>query len=176
MRFASILLSIHLQIMEIEIIIIGLICVALFILPFYLSRRNRLKRENKYLSQIQQKALAIGSKISTHDFLQDGIIALDEQQAKLFFYRELNTGTQSQTIDLSKIQRCRLLNLGRNVAREGGSYRVTDKVKLVFTLLKKEQPEIIVELFDSEHTVQLTDELKLAIKWEQLINTNYLVK
>lgn len=176
MRFASILLSIHLHIMEIEIIIIGLICVALFILPFYLSRRNRIKREKKFLDQIMRAASAGGGKISKHDFLQNGIIGLDEGKGNLFFYHELNAVPALETVELAKMQTCRLLNLGRNVAREGGTGRVTEKIQLAFKPQNKEQSEIILEFYNAEQTVQLSDELKLAIHWEQFINTNYLVK
>ena len=97
-------------------------------------------------------------------------INTDQSFRFIFFYKKTETGESACRVKLSEIRSCKVSSTGRTVGDKGNSILVTDKLNLVFNPIDKNQPSVVLELFNSDENMQLNGEIQLAEKWEKVIN------
>lgn len=163
--------------MESGTTIIGLILLFIMVLPFILLSKKKSKGGKHFLSILFDLAKKNNSKISEHELWNNVAVGIDRDTHQLYFIRKTATNNIVYNIDLSEIQKCRLVNSNRKVNYKGGSYNVIDRLELAFTYCDKIKPEIILEFYNSEYdSVALNGELQLASKWLKIINTELAQK
>lgn len=153
--------------------IIGAISIAIFILPFAVTRMNRKKQEKQLLQSLSNLAKQHNCKITQHEFCSDFVIGLDENANSLFFFKRHRQNGNKETahhINLSEFQNCNIINKNRVVKSNGSDSKVIDRLELSFTPVAKNQPAFLLELYNSEESFQLVGELQLIEKWSKLIN------
>jgi len=158
--------------MESGTTIIGLILLLIMVSPFILLSKKKSKGGKQFLSILFDLAKKNNSKISEHELLNNVAVGMDRDAHQLYFIRKKENNNIVNNIDLSEIQKCRLVNTSRKVNYKGGSYIVVDQLELAFTCTDKNKPEIIFEFYNSEYdSLTFNEELQLASKWLKIINT-----
>lgn len=149
--------------MDTGIIIVGIILIALSILPFVLAQRNRRKRERKLFQSLSNIATKQNCEITQYECSDDYIIGIDETSNFLFFFKQIKDTKVSQFLNLSEIQHCKTIN----ISRTNGSIKKIDKLELSLLSSSNSKANIILELYNSEERMQLGDDLQLVERWEK---------
>lgn len=152
--------------MELGTSLIGLIFIAIFILPFALASLNRKKKNKLVLSAISDLAKERNCSISQNEICGKFAIAIDDK--KNLFFSKLNEKDEVTPtyIDLSVINQCNVSNINRIVSNN----KIIDKLALELTPIDKTKPIVILEFYNVEVSSQLTGELQSIEKWNVLIN------
>jgi len=112
-------------------------------------------------------------KISDNDLWNNTLIGIDKNAHKLFFIRKTEDNSISNEIDLSGIQKCRVINSSRIVTNGGNNHNVTDKIELALTSPDTKIADTILEFYNTNRdNLFLNGELPLAEKWATIVNTN----
>jgi hypothetical protein len=143
-----------------------------FIIFVILSRSNR-KREKQLLQQLISLAKHNNSTISQHDIWKSSAIGIDKTANILFVICDINNQSNAHTINLSEVQRCRVINTNKTINNNEDSYTVIGKVELAFSNRDKNKPEAIVEFYNIDNdNATLSGELQLSEKWCKITNDN----
>ena len=157
--------------MESEITIIGLIIVLICILPFAWMSINRKRREKKFLRQLSEIAQRNNCNISRYDLWNNSAIGIDDVALSVIYVRKTKDQISAEHINLSEIQKCRIINSGRTVSNKGSHYNVVDKLDLGFTFRDQNKKEALLELYNTEHdNLTLNGELQIGEKWCKIVN------
>jgi hypothetical protein len=146
--------------------LIGIIALAICIIPIFLLRiKNRRKEQvlkNALFAEAEKKA----GVISQYDIWAETMIGIDQTAGMLFFLRK----GKIQSIRLSDVEQCRLLNTSRTEQNNRGNYTVIDLLALIFVLKNTPKSEIQFEFYNAESdSLILSEELQLVEKWHKLI-------
>ena len=157
--------------MDLGTIMIGLafllFCVIVFII---LSRSNR-KKEKKILQSLMELAEQRNCNIVQHDIWNNSAIGIDNTANIVFAVRETKKDSNSFQIDLSEIQKCRIINVNRMVGNKEDNYKIIEKLELGFAYRDKNKAETILNLYNAEHDdASLNGELQLIEKWCRIAN------
>ncbi|MCC6754323.1 MAG: hypothetical protein IT266_10120 [Saprospiraceae bacterium] len=158
--------------MDLGTTITGIIILLICIIPFVIMYLNNQKREKKLLQELSTFAERNNCKISQHELWNNNsLIGIDETANMIFFIKKLKGNEIMQQINLTEIQKCRVINSGRTVSNKNGSHKVVDKLDLAFTFHDKNKEEIIVEFYNADYdSLTLSGELQLVEKWCKIIN------
>lgn len=149
----------------------GILLLLMCILPIVYLTRKRKKRENLFLQSLFSSAEKSNCKISQHDIWSNSAIGIDKEFPKLFFIRKTANNEISKEINLSEIQKCRVITTSRSVITKGGNQSVIDKLELAFANREKNMPEIMLEFYSTDHdSFSLSGELQLTEKWSEIAN------
>ena len=151
-------------------LIIGAVVIALCTLPFVFMGRKKRKHENELKQAFSGLVMKENCTPGESEILGDYIIGADQLFRFFFFYKKAETGENACRVKLSEIRSCKMSSVGHTVGDKGNSILVTDKLNLVFNPIDKNQPSVVLELFNSDESMQLNGEIQLAEKWEKLIN------
>ena len=151
-------------------IIIGAISIAICILPFVVLRSNRKKIEKKRLQSLEDIAAQHNCTITQHEFCGEFVIGLDEANNFVFFFRKTKDNEIARYINLAGIQKCKVINTSRNYSNQGGEYKAVDRLELSFVPVAKNEPDLLLEIYNAEESMQLVGELQLVEKWAKRIN------
>lgn len=152
--------------MDIKIIIIGSILVILCILPLVFAGRGRKNKEKRLVQSLFDFANQNNCSITDHEICGDVLIGVDEPNSYLFFMKQMNQEVVSQSLNLSEYQTCKVKNTSRGV----NNTSVIEKLELVFFPKDKTKKEVALEFFNSDHSIQIVDELHAIEKWCSKIN------
>lgn len=152
--------------MDIKIIIIGSILVILCILPLVFAGRGRKKKEKKLVQSLFDFANRNECSITEHEICGEILIGVDESNRCLFFMKQRNQEVITQLINLNEFQICKVKNSSRSV----NNTSVIEKLELVFIPKDKTKKEVALEFYNSDHSIQIVDELKSIEKWCNKIN------
>lgn len=150
----------------IAIIVLG--CV----IPIVLINSSKKKKEKLFLQALFNLAEKSNCKISAHDLWKGTGIGIDKEARKLFFIRKAANDEEAKEIDLSEIQKCRVVNTNRTVKYNESTQTVVDRLELAFSNKDKNIPEVIFEFYNSKYdNPTLHTELQLAGKWLEIVNS-----
>ena len=152
--------------MDIKIIIIGSILVILCILPLVFAGRGRKNKEKRFVQSLFDFANQNNCSITEHEICGDVLIGVDEPNSYLFFMKQINQEVITQLVNLKEFQTCKLKNTSRGVM----STSVIEKLELVFIPKDKTKKDVSLEFFNSDHSIQIVDELQSIEKWCNKIN------
>lgn len=152
--------------MDIKIIIIGSILVILCILPLVFAGRGRKNKEKRFVQSMFDFANQNNCSITEHEICGDVLIGVDEANSYLFFMKHINQEVVTQSLNLKEYQTCKVKNTSRGV----NNTSVIEKLELVFIPKDKTKKEVALEFFNSDHSIQIVDELHGIEKWCSKIN------
>ncbi len=156
--------------MDTGTIIIGIVSIALCVLPLVVMHRIKRKGENQRLAALENLAAQHNCKISQHEFCGELVLGIDETNNFVFFLKKTADKEIAQHINLSGIHACNIINTGSNLNSKEGEYKVIDKLELRFTPVAKNEPDLLLEIYNARESMQLVGELQLIKKWEKIIN------
>lgn len=155
--------------MDSNSLIIGLILLAMSVLPIYFFNLSRKRKQQKVLQSLNNIAGVHNCRISAYDICGDLVIGWDETNKFVFYLRKANEITSELYVDLATVKGCKVINTARTIKHKDGNQKVTEKVELSFTPLNAGN-EVKWEFYNEEVNTQLNTELQLAEKWSKLIN------
>lgn len=153
--------------MDLEIIITGIVAVALFIVPVYLIQKKQkgkvAKARQAFVDRGAQRQLHISN---CELWSPDYAIGIDEQQRKLLYLSDYEQQAGEHLVDLDQVKQCRVLN----EYRDSNGNRMIEHVALVLSMTGQKPGEIQLEFYNNKKSMMHSDELKLAEKWNATIN------
>lgn len=152
--------------MNIKIIIIGIILIIVCIVPFVLAGRGSKNKIKKIYQLLVDLARQHQCQITEHEIISEIAIGLDEPNKCLFFMKQIDQQWENQSIHLKEFQSCRVKNTSRAVMNTS----VIEKLELELIPIDRTKKVVSLEFFNSEHSIQIVDELKSIEKWNDRIN------
>ncbi len=152
-------------------IIIGIVIIALCVLPFVWMTWARINREKKLFAELAQFAAGYQGAITQQEFGRGFVMGVDENALAVYFLKKHKDGPADlKYINIREMQACKVINTSRNVKHADGIFNTTEKLELGFTPLDKNQPMITLEFYNEADKMQLAGELQMAEKWARIIN------
>jgi hypothetical protein len=155
--------------MDLTSIIMGVALLALFALPFILISRASKKNKKQLIDKLSKLAEKNSSVIKESDHCNNFAIGLDTAEKTLFYIKCGNEEERSQVIKLGDYKTARIVNLSKTLGDNGAKTTVTSKLALAFVPVNKEKPDVQLEFYNSEDKNQITSELELLNKWNELM-------
>jgi hypothetical protein len=154
-------------------IILGLAAMIAFItLPVFLHHMFKKNAELKFLNHFENLAKREKLVISQKEMWKDKyLIGIDDEANKIVYINKSKDKRLEHVIDLSGIENCRVGNLNRSVKTPDGIKNVTDRLELVFTHRNSENPQTVLEFYDSEVFMTPDGELPMIENWFRIINS-----
>lgn len=156
--------------MDLGTSIVGLVIILICIIPFVIMSINNRKKEKTMLQGLFTFAERNNCKISQHELWNNSLIGIDETANVIFFTKKLKDNEISQQINLTEIQKCRVVNSSKTVNNKDDNFKVVDKLELAFIFNDKNKAEIIIEFYNADYdSLTLSGELLLVEKWCKII-------
>jgi hypothetical protein len=153
-------------------IITGLALVAIIALPFILHHLIKKKKEKIFLNEIISLAESENATISQKEFWRERYaIGIDNTSKKLFYINKQKEKRERTILDLSKVEKCRIVTASRSVKTPNGNSTIIDRLELVFTFNSFDVPEKVLEFYDCTEFMTTDGELPLIEKWYGLVNS-----
>jgi len=156
--------------MNIGSTLVGLLIIILCILPFFFMGSKRKKREKQMLNDAERLAEEKNCKITYKELVRDFVLAIDEKNKALFYYKITPEKVDKLHVNLAEIKSCKVINVSRTVGVKGASQKITDQLFLNFIPLNNNGKEIKIEYYNADVNVQLYGELQSIEKWADIIN------
>ncbi|MBV6474386.1 MAG: hypothetical protein JPMHGGIA_02692 [Saprospiraceae bacterium] len=157
--------------MDLGTTIVGIVIILICIIPFALMSINSRKKEKKLIQGLSDIANRNNCKISRHELWNNSIIGIDDTVLMIFFTRKSKDNETSQQINLTEIQKCRVINSSRTVSNKEGNFKVVEKLELAFSFQDKSKSEVVLEFYNADYdSLTLMGELQLVEKWCKIFN------
>jgi len=152
-------------------IIMVVMVLLIFVVPTIWMYLSRIKSEKQFKKKLCNFAESGNCTISEMDFWKKSVIGIDKNLHKLFYIRTTNSEEYKKEIDLTEIQKCRVLNASRSMNGKNGNYTAIDRLELIFTCRDKNKPEIGLEFYNTIHdSLSLAGEVQLIEKWYRIVD------
>ena len=157
--------------MDLGTSIIGLTFLLFCFIIFVILSRSNQKGEKQLLQSLKGLAEQNNCKIVQHDIWNNSAIGIDNTANIVFAIRNTNNNSISFQINLSEMQKCRVINAKRNGSNKEGNFKVIEKLELAFTYRDKNKPETFLDFYNADYdTSSLSGELQLIEKWCKIAN------
>jgi hypothetical protein len=151
------------------VIMIGMI-VLIFVVPSIWMYVRNLKNEKLFKNKLFNLASDSSCSISEFNFWKNSAIGIDKNRHRIFYVRDIKSEEFKKEIDLSAIQKCRILNASRSINSKNGNYTAIDRLELIFTFRDKNKPEVGLEFYNTTHdSLSLAGEVQLVEKWSGIV-------
>ena len=151
--------------------IMGIVIVLICALPIILSTVNNSKRKKRILQGLYDFAAINNCKISKYAMINNLTIGIDEPSLMIFFIKKTNENDILQQINLSEIQKCKVINSARSVKSKDNSLNVIEKIELAFAFKDKNKKEILLEFYNHINDGStFTGDVNLVEQWCEIIN------
>ncbi len=147
-------------------IIISAIFLAVFMLPFALSRISRAKREGTVLAALRQLAAQHNLQINHYELCANSAIGLDDANQAVCLYRP----DAQQVVYIASLQTCKAEKQTRTMQHGADTVTVTERVTMRFVPKGANTPPTTFVLFNEKVDTQIGEELQLAETWAARIN------
>ncbi len=149
-------------------IIISVILIVMVILPFIFTGSKFRKQKKQLVNMLNNLAEQNQVKLSNYEAGGSFGIGLDQNSRCLFFARIVEGEITGRSIVLAEMSRCKMKTSSRLL--EHGE-KVIDRVELALYPVSSAQPEIVLEMYNSEYdTLTIRGELLSATRWEQMVS------
>ena len=156
--------------------IFGLIFLIICVLAVVLVNSNKKKKGKRFSQTLFDMVEKNNCKISEYDLWNNTLIGIDKDSHYLFFIRKTDSNVITNEIDLSEIQKCRVVNSARIVNNKKSSSNVIDKLELSFSYRDPKKNETTMEFYNTNRdSLTVYRELQLIEKWSEIINTDIAV-
>jgi hypothetical protein len=153
------------------IIVLGII--ALIALPFFINYLYKKNKELKFMKYFMNLADGEKAKFSQKEFWNNRYaIGIDNNSKKIIYANKQKDKTEGIIIDLSEVEKCRIVNINRTIKNQYGKSNISDRLELVFTFYNSDKPEKVLEFYDSKEFMPTTDDLSIIENWLSIVNLN----
>ena len=156
--------------MDLGTAILGMVAIAICVLPLIWLHRIQKKAANTLLFALTEFASKHHAALSTHEVHRDFAIGMDESKACVFFIKKSKDEDIATAIDLSEIKTCKVINTNMSFNTHDGVRKVIEKLELSFIPAVESKSTVNLELYDMDKNVQLSGELQLIERWADRIN------
>lgn len=162
--------------MSISIIIIGMLVIAMFILPFLLVGIGKNNGQKQLKRALYKVASDNNSTLSKVEFMSSSAIGIDENTNDLFFVQTYNGVETFKHLKLSKFKSCKINKYGREVKDREDNHTAIDRIDLELIPVEKGKSSTILEVFNAEGSVLYSNELAIVEIWQQIINEKLTIR
>lgn len=153
-------------------IIIFLAIVILCAIPIIIVNSKKKKKEKLFIQVLLDLAEKNNCKLTERDLWNNTQIGIDKDAGKLFFVKKTDAEEVTKVVDLSEIQKCRVINTSRTVNIKDSVQTVLERLELAFVNQDKNKPEIILGFYNSAiDSLSLRNEFQLTEKWSGIVNS-----
>ena len=152
--------------MDIGTTIIGAVIVLLCALPLIIMHNNKKKREQQMIKDLYNFAKTKSCKITEHDTWLNTAIGIDKQNKALFFLKGKENNRNLTMVDLTDARSVNKLPLDTLDRPQH-----IEKLELAIFPQSKEKPATLLEFYNANVSMQLTDELILIRKWDRIVSS-----
>jgi hypothetical protein len=154
--------------MDFETIMLGLLALAVFLVPIFYIQRKQKGQANKVEQVFLEASQKQGLNLSKYDFWNEQYgIGMDEAHSKLYYWNNATQDPLEVLIDLHSIRRSAVDNMYREVNKN----RVIDMIVLRLALHGPKSPELYLTFYNKDGSMMLNDELLLASKWDSILKS-----
>ncbi|MFV0591234.1 MAG: hypothetical protein ACK5M7_07610 [Draconibacterium sp.] len=157
--------------MDSETTIIGLVLIAIVVIPLYMLSRKRARKGQGMLKLMTQTANEHNCKITEYEQCGNYTVGMDKTNGYVFFVKDLNDNADVQYMNLAQVKSCKMDNKSRIVTYNKQSSKIIERLCLNFLPKGKDKPAVVWEFYNAEENSQLNGELQSAEKWQNLINS-----
>lgn len=159
--------------MDTSLVIMGIVLMAILILPFLLHHLSQKRKGTQLLNDIISLADSENATISQKEFWRERYaIGIDEFSKKLFYINKNKEKEERVTINLSDVERCRIDALSRNEKTKNGNVTIIERLDLVFTFKYTDRPEKVLQFYNSSEFMSTDNERPLIDKWFGIIKSH----
>lgn len=159
--------------MDTSTIVLGILSVALFIIPLYYIQHKQKLKVSKAKQPFLDAATRQGLQLGQQDFWNEQFgIGLDEASNRLFYWHIDGQKPQESVIELDTVKQSILENLHHDV----NGNRIIDSIGLRLSLIGAKVPNLYLPFYDKEGNMMLNGELQLAEKWNAIIQNKMASK
>lgn len=156
--------------MKSEIVIMIAMVALIFVVPGLWMYVRNLRNERQFRNRLFSFAANSNCLISEFDFWKNSAIGIDKNMHRVFYLRDMKDKEIKEQIDLSEIQKCRILNASRSMNVKNGNYTAIDRLELIFISKDKNKPEIGLEFYNTIHdSLAMSGEVQLIEKWSGIV-------
>jgi hypothetical protein len=156
--------------MDIRATIIFLIIAGVIALPFiFYSLIQKFKRD-RFIKQFTQLTRSEGFEISMKELWgKDYAIAIDGQSKRLIYTRRSGKNLIYKTIDLIKMEKCRIMKTDIMVEGINGQRPESNKLDLILIPKISSDPEVILEFYNNASFMPSQEHHGQIEKWMQIV-------
>jgi hypothetical protein len=152
--------------MDLTTALIGLVIVAMCILPIIYFNAAQKNKRKKFLNDFLALAGQQQLKISQHEVWSNYCaIGIDSDSNKLFYFKKRGDKEEQVLLSLLDIDKCRAINTKR-VQNED---QIIDRLELGLSFKNNRISEKTLEFYSKDESMALDMELQLLDKWQKLI-------
>jgi len=141
-------------------------------IPIIIINSKKKRKEKLFIQLLLDLAEKSNSKITQRDLWNNSQIGIDKEACRLFYIKQTNSEEVIKVVDLSEIQKCRVINTSRTVNFKDSVQTVLEKLELAFVNQDKNKSEIILGFYDSAiDSLSLRNEFILTEKWSEIVNS-----
>lgn len=150
--------------------IVGAIIITLCVLPFIIIQRTQMNKKKQILLSLFKIGEQHQCQITEYEALGDFAIGIDSSKDFVCFYKNGKDQVTEQFVNLNGIKNCKVITANKTFRNKAGIQHEIEKLELGFSPIARNEPEIKMEFFNSDHNMQLRGELQSIEKWVTLIN------
>jgi hypothetical protein len=153
--------------------ILGLSLVVLTALPFIIYNVYKKIRKRKFLKDFNDMAEKAKLTFSQKELLHNCYaIGIDSVSKKLFYLNKQVDREVGTLIDLSEVEKCRVVTTDRHIKSQYSNNDHTNRIELVLTYTNTTKPENVLELYKNTEFMPTTDDFAQIENWLNMINSN----
>lgn len=148
---------------------IGLLCVALFALPFALDYRSRMKKKARLHQALHDAAARQQRLMGAMGTCAGVALGMDKSGKHLYFFNEREANPAVQRVNLAEVRSCHALRDGRPTkAAEADGMPATVELCLLPTDGATGETRLV--LYRSAYGTALDGEVQFATEWARTIS------
>lgn len=152
--------------------IIGLVAIALCIIPFRLMHKSKKKRQTELVDGLRAVADSYNCELAALDCGIEFSIGISSAKNYVYFYKKSKETITEQCVPLKAIRKCQVETKKRSVKATGDAEAVIDRLELAFIPRDNSIAPSRFVFFDSDEHSQLNGEFPLIKKWENIVNNS----
>jgi hypothetical protein len=159
--------------MDSFVAIMGLVILIISVLVIIIVSAGNKKKKKQQVKTLFDFAEKRNCKISQHDLFNNTLIGIDNEAHKLFFIRKTADSEIRHEIDLTAVQKTRVINSNRIVTNKETTTNVIDKIELILSSSNSKIADTILEFYNTDRdNLFLNGEIALTEKWAKTVNEN----
>lgn len=158
--------------MDFQTLIIGLIITTIILIPLvYIQLSQKSKRKQirqEFLKEVQKNKLQLSTVEYWGTFYA---IAIDTKANKLIYSKKENQENIWIELDINSITDCTIAKTERIIKNKTTQKVETDRIDLQITSKGKNPNIVLLEFYNVDINLEMTDEKLLLEKWQSLIKS-----
>jgi hypothetical protein len=147
--------------------IIGIVAIALFVIPLLILSNWGKKRRKQLIKYLSLYAAEQSGNLDEYDNWKNSIIGIDFANKKVYHLSKQAGEIKKTFIHLPEVSKCKLTGINPSNLNQANT-----KIQLEFTFRNSMQSEAKIQFFNTEFDTFIVEEdLKLPEKWLSIVNT-----